>query len=41
LAPDHWRVDVVPIYATTLLSLWLTVKLAREERARSDVSTVR
>jgi len=41
LAPDHWRVDVVPIYATTLLSLWLTVKLAREERARSDASAVR
>jgi hypothetical protein len=41
LAPDHWRVDIVPIYATTLLSLWLTVKLAREERARSDVSAVR
>jgi hypothetical protein len=41
LAPDHWRVDVVPIYATTLLSLWLTVKLAREERARSDVSVAR
>lgn len=35
LAPDHWRVDVVPIYATTLLSLWLTVKLAREERERT------
>jgi hypothetical protein len=35
-APGHWRVDVVPIYATTLLSLWLTVKLAREERARSS-----
>jgi len=38
LAPDHWRVDVVPIYATTLLSLWLTVKLAREERARGGAS---
>jgi len=25
----------VPIYATTLLSLWLTVKLAREERERT------
>jgi len=41
LAPDHWRVDVVPIYATTLLSLWLTVKLAREERARGDASVAR
>jgi len=36
--PGHWRVDVVPIYAATLLSLWLTVKLTREERARSHAS---
>jgi len=30
--PGHWRVDVAPIYVTTMLSLWLTLKLAREER---------
>lgn len=41
LAPDHWRVDVMPIYATTLLSLWMTVKLAREERARGAASAAR
>ncbi len=33
-APDHWwRFDLVPIYAATLLLVWLTVRLARQERA--------
>ena len=32
--PGHWwRYDLVPIYGATLLLIWLTVKLAREERS--------
>jgi hypothetical protein len=31
-APDHWRFDVGPVYAATLLLIALTWKLVREER---------
>lgn len=34
-APGHWlRYDLVPIYGATLLLLWLTAHLAREETAK-------
>ena len=33
-APDHWWLfDLVPIYGATLLLVWLTARLARQERA--------
>jgi hypothetical protein len=34
--PGHWRVDAVPIYLTTVLLVWLTVKLAREESVATN-----
>lgn len=39
--PGHWRVDVVPIYGTTLLAMWLTAKLVREQRTDEQRSTSR
>ncbi len=33
-APDHWwRFDLVPIYASTVLLVWLTARLAGQERS--------
>lgn len=37
--PGHWRVDVVPIYLTTLLLLWLTAKLARQDSVAARPAT--
>lgn len=31
-APDHWRFDIGPVYFGTLLLVWLTARLAAEER---------